>query len=133
MRHRRSTAMSPSVVSDESDPCFDLLCGEDAGALADYDCLAEYPTKDPDQLLFPDDSDESIAEFLEGESDYSPGFDYPARFRSKSLDPFARQESVAWILKVGWGQGCMLDYRYHQFLICAFWFAIFILFFIIIW
>jgi len=105
--------MPVNTVSDESGPCFDLLCAEDAGALLagdDYDGLADYRTG-PE--LFPDDSDESIAEFLEGESDYSPGFDYPARFRSKSLDPFARQESVAWILKVG-RRRCMLEYPYWE-------------------
>jgi len=29
-----------------------------------------------------------------------PGFDYLSRFQSQSLDASAREESVAWILKV---------------------------------
>ncbi|XP_010913507.1 cyclin-D2-1 isoform X1 [Elaeis guineensis] len=84
----------PLPLSDDSGSCCDLLCGEDAGALA-YDSPG-YSTE-PE---FPEDSDESIAGFIEGETDYSPRFDYSDRFRSRSLDPFARQESVAWILKV---------------------------------
>ncbi|XP_038978735.1 cyclin-D2-1-like [Phoenix dactylifera] len=84
----------PLPLSDDSGSCSDLLCGEDAGALADEspDCSTE-----PE---FPEDSDESIAGFIGGEADYSPRVDYPDRFRSRSLDPFARQESVTWILKV---------------------------------
>ncbi|KAK6922141.1 Cyclin, N-terminal [Dillenia turbinata] len=46
------------------------------------------------------DVEESIAGFIEHESKYVPGFDYLSRFRSHSLDVSAREESVAWILKV---------------------------------
>ncbi|XP_077237825.1 CYCLIN D1;1 [Tasmannia lanceolata] len=75
--------------------CFsDLLCGEDAGILA-----ADEPEYSSD-LEFPADIEESIAGFLELEGVYSPGLDYPARFRSRSLDASARKEAVAWILKV---------------------------------
>ncbi|OAY64634.1 Cyclin-D2-1 [Ananas comosus] len=77
----------------------DLLCGEDEGALGE-DSAPSFALPGDDDPEFPDDSDESIAGFIEGESQYSPGFDYPDRFRSRSLDPFARAESVAWILKV---------------------------------
>ncbi|ONK82057.1 uncharacterized protein A4U43_C01F35680 [Asparagus officinalis] len=91
--------MPLNIVPDEPGPTFDLLCAEDAGALTD-DCDGEYPAGYQTAGAFPDDSNESIAEFLEGESDYSPGFDYRARFRSKSLDLLAREESVLWILKV---------------------------------
>ncbi|CAL9047008.1 cyclin-D2-1-like [Musa acuminata AAA Group] len=74
--------------------CSDLLCDEDASELAD-----DSPDRSRD-AEFPDDSDESIAGFIEGEADYTPGFDYPARFRSNSLDSTSRREAVAWILKV---------------------------------
>ncbi|XP_038984058.1 cyclin-D2-1-like isoform X2 [Phoenix dactylifera] len=84
----------PLPLSDDSGSFCDLLCGEDAGALAED--LPGYSTE-PE---FAEGSDESIAGFIEGEADYSPRFDYPDRFRSRSLDTFARQESIAWILKV---------------------------------
>lgn len=83
----------PLSLSDDSSSCCDLLCGEDAGALAEDS--PDYSTESE----FPEDSDESIAGFIEGEADYSPRFDYPDRFRSRLLDPFARHESIAWILK----------------------------------
>ncbi|XP_058115474.1 cyclin-D1-1 isoform X3 [Magnolia sinica] len=73
----------------------DLLCAEDAGILA-----GDEPEYSPD-LEFPEDIEESIiAGFVEGEGVYAPGFDYPARFRSRSLDASAREEAVGWILKV---------------------------------
>ncbi|XP_038975327.1 cyclin-D2-1-like isoform X2 [Phoenix dactylifera] len=84
----------PLPLSDDSGSFCDLLCSEDAGALAED--LPGYSTE-PE---FAEGSDESIAGFIEGEADYSPRFDYPDRFRSRSLDTFARQESIAWILKV---------------------------------
>ncbi|XP_058115472.1 cyclin-D1-1 isoform X2 [Magnolia sinica] len=72
----------------------DLLCAEDAGILA-----GDEPEYSPD-LEFPEDIEESIiAGFVEGEGVYAPGFDYPARFRSRSLDASAREEAVGWILK----------------------------------
>ncbi|XP_042402476.1 cyclin-D2-1-like isoform X1 [Zingiber officinale] len=77
--------------------CFDLLCSENADDLAndhggeDAACAA---------ALFPDESEESIAGFIEVAADYSPVCGYPDRFRSNSLDSSARQEAVAWILKV---------------------------------
>ncbi|KAK4779965.1 hypothetical protein SAY87_016071 [Trapa incisa] len=44
--------------------------------------------------------DESITELIGNEKDFVPGLDYLARYRSQSLDASAREESVAWILKV---------------------------------
>ncbi|XP_042400183.1 cyclin-D2-1-like [Zingiber officinale] len=78
--------------------CCDLLCSEDASELADDNGgeAAACPT----YSAFPDYSDESIAGFIEAAADYSPARDYPDRFRSNSLDSSARQEAVAWILKV---------------------------------
>ena len=92
--------------------CSDLLCDEDASELAD-----DSPDRSRD-AEFPDDSDESIAGFIEGEADYTPGFDYPARFRSNSLDSTSRREAVAWILKVGISRRT-LDPRCLSFLPCA--------------
>ncbi|KAK9119627.1 hypothetical protein Scep_017720 [Stephania cephalantha] len=77
---------------------FDLLCVEDAGLiLADECTFSEYSL---DLDLSPVDMEESIAGFIEDEGDFVPGFDYPARFSSSSLDASARQDSIAWILKV---------------------------------
>ncbi|XP_009381631.2 cyclin-D2-1-like isoform X2 [Musa acuminata AAA Group] len=84
----------PFTPSDHAS-CGDLLCREDASVLA-----GDSPGGAVGLVEFPDESDESIAGLIEAETDYSPGFDYPDRFRSKSLDSAARQEAVAWILKV---------------------------------
>ncbi|RRT54390.1 hypothetical protein B296_00026268 [Ensete ventricosum] len=84
----------PLTLSDHGS-CWNLLCGEDVSELAD-----DSPGGAGEPAEFPDDSDESIAGFIEGEADSSPRFDYPDRFQSKSLDPAARQEAVTWILKV---------------------------------
>ena len=102
----------PLTLSDHGS-CWDLLCGEDVSELAD-----DSPGGVGEPAEFPDDSDESIAGFIEGEADYTPGFDYPARFRSNSLDSTSRREAVAWILKVGirWRT---LDPRCLSFLPCA--------------
>ncbi|WOK92049.1 cyclin-D1-2-like [Canna indica] len=76
---------SPSGSSPSLSGCCDLLCREDAGEL----CVLE------------DDSGECIAGFVEGEAavDFA-GCEDPGRFRSDSLDPTARRDAVAWILKV---------------------------------
>ncbi|KAF8399310.1 hypothetical protein HHK36_015175 [Tetracentron sinense] len=75
--------------------CFsDLLCTEDSGILARN--FQDYSS----DIEFPADIEESIAGFLEDEGNYVPEFDYPSRFLSRSLDASAREESVAWILKV---------------------------------
>ncbi|KAJ9563833.1 hypothetical protein OSB04_008993, partial [Centaurea solstitialis] len=76
--------------------CFsDLLCGEDSGILSDY----EQPECSYDFEYCPD-FDDSIAEFIEQERKFVPGIDYVERFQSQVLDASAREESVAWILKV---------------------------------
>ncbi|RWW28450.1 hypothetical protein GW17_00007079 [Ensete ventricosum] len=92
----------PFPPSDHAS-CGDLLCREDASVLT-----GDSPGGAVGLAEFPDESDESIAGFIAAETDYSPGFDYPDRFRSKSLDSVARQEAVAWILKVPAG-ACYLD------------------------
>ncbi|XP_071706475.1 cyclin-D1-1-like [Rutidosis leptorrhynchoides] len=76
--------------------CFsDLLCGEDSGILSGEDS----PECSYDFYYCPD-FDESIAEFIEEERKFVPGIDYVERFQSHVLDASAREESVAWILKV---------------------------------
>ncbi|KAK9276787.1 hypothetical protein L1049_006323 [Liquidambar formosana] len=77
-----------------SDCLSDLLCGEDSGILS-----GESPECSSD-LESPAHIEESIAGFIEEERNFVPGFDYLARFQSQSLDASAREDSVAWILKV---------------------------------
>ncbi|XP_065860972.1 cyclin-D1-1 [Euphorbia lathyris] len=76
--------------------CFnDLLCSEDSSELFSGDS----PECSSD-LDSPACTEESIASFIEDERNFVPGFDYLSRFKSRSLDASAREESVAWILKV---------------------------------
>lgn len=87
-----------SILSCSSD-CLsdDLLCGEQgSGILSGESSPVEY-SSDLDSSAC---SEESIAEFIEDERNFVPGFDYLARFRSQSLDASAREQSVSWILKV---------------------------------
>ena len=84
-----------NVMSLSCSDCFsDLLCGEDSSSLSGDlpDC-----SSDLESLAY---IEESIAGFIEDERNFVPGFDYVSRFRSHSLDASAREESVAWILKV---------------------------------
>ncbi|XP_059316581.1 cyclin-D1-1 [Lycium ferocissimum] len=70
--------------------CFSgLLCDEDSDTVFSSDIESRYA-----------DIDESIAGLIEDERNFVPGFDYIERFQSQSLDVAAREESVAWILKV---------------------------------
>ncbi|KAL6655652.1 hypothetical protein ACP70R_006478 [Stipagrostis hirtigluma subsp. patula] len=83
-----------------------LLCAEDAAAAfldaaAGSACTGDDAVDDDEcSSAGEEDSAASIAEFIGGEADYSPRADYPDRLRSRSIDPAARAESVAWILKV---------------------------------
>lgn len=72
--------MLPSP-SGFSSGCYDLLCGEDASELTDF-CS---------------DSGESTAGFLEGDAEAEAD---STRSPTGSLDPAARRDAVAWILKV---------------------------------
>ncbi|XP_030552085.1 cyclin-D1-1 [Rhodamnia argentea] len=88
--------------------CFsDLLCEEDsAGVLSDSSpaCspwdLGSQERAEESVAGFIEDEEESVAGFIEDEEHFVPGPDYVARFRPQSLDASAREESVAWILKV---------------------------------
>ena len=86
-----------------------LLCAEDAaaaffGAAAAGSSAACTGADDDDDgsccSAGEEESAASIAELIGGEADYAPRPDYPDRLRSRSIDPAARAESVAWILKV---------------------------------
>ncbi|KAK1272577.1 Cyclin-D1-1 [Acorus gramineus] len=76
----------------------ELLCGEDSRSFAGD--APEPPPYVAEEVEFPADSEESMAGFVESERVHSPGSDYPARFRSLSLDASARDGAVSWILKV---------------------------------
>jgi hypothetical protein len=79
-----------------------LLCTEDATA-AFFDAAAVGYTAvddDNDECCSVGEESASIAELIGGEAENSPRSDYPDRLRSRSIDPAARAESVAWILKV---------------------------------
>ncbi|KAJ1389905.1 Cyclin-like [Sesbania bispinosa] len=85
-----------SVSCSNCFPDSDLLCGEDtSGILSEEspECSSDIDSSLPSE-------EESIAGFIEDEHNFVPGFDYFSRFQSRSLDASARQESVAWILKV---------------------------------
>nr|QYW07122.1 cyclin D1-2 [Dimocarpus longan] len=73
----------------------DLLCGEDSGVFS-----GESPECSSSDLEYSVSAEESIAGFIEDERNFVPGFDYLTRFQTQSLDASAREESVAWILKV---------------------------------
>lgn len=81
---------------------YDLMCAEDDAAGSALLCT----TDDDDGCCSAVEDDSaaaaaaSIAELIGGEAQYSPRPDYPDRLRSRSIDPAARAESVAWILKV---------------------------------
>ncbi|KAG0543570.1 hypothetical protein BDA96_02G201500 [Sorghum bicolor] len=87
-----------------------LFCAEDAAAAFVFDAAAaagdvgDGDEDDDDDgccsAVEDEESAASIAELIGGEAQYSPRPDYPDRLRSRSIDPAARAESVAWILKV---------------------------------
>ncbi|KAK1413782.1 hypothetical protein QVD17_35565 [Tagetes erecta] len=80
-------------MSLSSSDCFsDLLCGEDSGILSGDDL----PECSSDCFDF----DDSISELVVQERKFVPGIDYVERFQSQALDASAREEAVAWILKV---------------------------------
>ncbi|XP_061370171.1 cyclin-D1-1 [Gastrolobium bilobum] len=79
--------------------CFsdsDLLCVEDTSGILS----GESPEYSSDLDSSSPSDDESIAGLIEDEHNFVPGLDYLSRFQSRSLDASAREESVAWILKV---------------------------------
>ncbi|KAG9450385.1 hypothetical protein H6P81_010350 [Aristolochia fimbriata] len=81
-----------------SDFFSDLLCAEDSGTFG-----TDVESSSPDyytDLELPADIDDLMAGLVAEEREYSPGLDYPARFRSRSLDATAREEAITWILKV---------------------------------
>ncbi|KAK4763913.1 hypothetical protein SAY87_013351 [Trapa incisa] len=81
-----------------SDCLSDLLCEENSDGILSGDSLS--PNRSLSELESLAVLDETIAELIEDEKDFVPGLDYLSRYRSQLLDPSAREESVAWILKV---------------------------------
>jgi cyclin D1/2/4, plant len=78
-----------------------LLCTEDDAAAFLDAAAAGYTGDDDDECCsVGEEESASIAELIGGEAEHSPRSDYPDRLRSRSIDPAARAESVAWILKV---------------------------------
>nr|CAB3456969.1 unnamed protein product [Digitaria exilis] len=81
-----------------------LLCAEDSAAAFFGAAACNTDDDDEDGCCSSAGEEESaaasIAELIGGEADYSPRPDYPDRLRSRSIDPAARADSVAWILKV---------------------------------
>ncbi|KAK7317582.1 hypothetical protein RJT34_01942 [Clitoria ternatea] len=90
--------MSVSCISD-----YDLFCGEDTSGILSGEspeCSSDLDSSLPPLSPSSATEDYSIATFIEHERNFVPGFDYLSRFQSHSLDANAREESVAWILKV---------------------------------
>lgn len=90
-----------SVSCSNFFPDSDLLCAEDTSGILS----GESPESSSDISTSPpppavEEEEESIAGFIEDERNFVPGFEYLSRFQSRSLDASAREESVAWILKV---------------------------------
>ncbi|XP_050236471.1 cyclin-D1-1 [Mercurialis annua] len=78
--------------------CFtDLLCSEESSEIFSSD---DSPECSSDLDSSAGAGEESIASFIEDERNFVPGFDYLSRFQSRSLDASAREDSVAWILRV---------------------------------
>lgn len=73
-----------------------LLCGEDSGIFSG-DSSPECSSSDLESSA---SIEESIAWCIVDERKFVPGFDYLAQFETHSLDASAREQSVAWILKV---------------------------------
>ncbi|MED6159098.1 hypothetical protein PIB30_039244 [Stylosanthes scabra] len=82
----------------------DLFCAEDTSGIISEDSPESSSSFSDLGSLSPPpppmEVEESIAGFLENERNFVPGFEYLTRFQSHSLDASAREESVAWILKV---------------------------------
>uniref|UniRef100_A0A1J3CWG6 Cyclin-D1-1 n=1 Tax=Noccaea caerulescens TaxID=107243 RepID=A0A1J3CWG6_NOCCA len=78
----------------DSSSDMDLFCGEDSGVFSG-ESTAGFSSEEVDS--WPDDS---IASCIQDERHFVPGLDYLFRFQSQSLDASAREDSVAWILKV---------------------------------
>ncbi|XP_020161802.1 cyclin-D2-1 isoform X1 [Aegilops tauschii subsp. strangulata] len=88
----------------EDDASF-LLCAEDAFFFVDAATASTCTTAEQIGGWCSGAEEESaaasfVAELIGGEADYSPRSDYSDRLRSRSVDPAARADSVAWTLKV---------------------------------
>ncbi|KAL1365645.1 hypothetical protein HN51_013633 [Arachis hypogaea] len=89
-------------LSTCSDCHHDLLCCEDSSGILSTQHSPESPSSSSSSSssLSSSWTEESIACFMEHERNFVPGLEYLSRFQSRSLDANAREQSVAWILKV---------------------------------
>ncbi|MED6123424.1 Cyclin-D1-1 [Stylosanthes scabra] len=82
----------------------ELLCCEDSSGVLSgeesQECSSESSSSSSSSSSLWPCTEESIACFMEHERNFVPGLEYVTRFQSRSLDANAREESVAWILKV---------------------------------
>ncbi|GAA0170332.1 kinase activator [Lithospermum erythrorhizon] len=92
-----TTIMSVSCFDGFSD----LLCREDSGSISSFSGTgeSELPEFSSDVENVPP-TDECIAGLIENENKFALGVDYLEKFQSHSLDIFAREDSIGWILKV---------------------------------
>ncbi|XP_050905573.1 LOW QUALITY PROTEIN: cyclin-D1-1 [Lathyrus oleraceus] len=78
-------------------PDDDLLCSEETSSILSGDspaeCLSDVDSSPPPE-------DEFIAGLIDDEHKFVLGFDYFSKLQSRKIDASAREESVAWILKV---------------------------------
>ncbi|XP_045801966.1 cyclin-D1-1-like [Trifolium pratense] len=91
--------MSLSCISDCK-----LFCGEETTGILTVDSTeysSDLDSSSPSLSSFAlEEEEESIAVFIEDERKFVTGFDYFSRFQSHSPVANAREESIAWILKV---------------------------------
>lgn len=83
-----------TILSYADDLFSDLLCGEDSCTLSE-----DLPQCSSD-IEFLADFEESIAGLIEDEKKFVLGIDYVQRIQTQSVETCAREDSVAWILKV---------------------------------
>lgn len=83
-----------TLLSYADDLFSELLCGEDSCTLSE-----DLPECSSD-IEFLADFEESIAGLIEDEEKFVPGIDYVERIRTQSVETCAREDSIAWILKV---------------------------------
>lgn len=83
-----------AILSYADDLFSDLLCGEDSGTFSE-----DLPECSSD-IEFLAEFEESIAGLIEDEGKFFPGIDYVKRIQSQSMEACAREDSIAWILKV---------------------------------
>nr|GMD13397.1 Cyclin-D1-1 [Ipomoea batatas] len=83
--------------------CFsDLLCREDSDVVitGGGENLPECSNSEYESIPPTAELDESIASLIKNEQNFVPGIDYADRLQSQPIDAAAREDAIAWILKV---------------------------------